>query len=236
VGVMFVALWGSFINAVAIVAGALVGSVVRLSEKTGQTIMQALALAVAIIGVSMGLQSGNMLIPIASLAIGSIIGEKLNLEQRIEGFGAAIQKMGSGRITLGTSRTDFTQGFLTATLVYCVGAMAVVGSLNSGLTGDHQVLYAKSMLDGTTAILFTASLGMGVAFSAVPVLIYQGLIALLAKSIAPLLSGMVIQELTSTGGILILGIGLNMLGLTKLRLGNMLPAVLVAALLAMVWA
>ena len=113
--------------------------------------------------------------------------------------------------------------------------MAVVGSLNSGLTGDHQVLYAKSMLDGTTAVLFTASLGLGVAFSAIPVFIYQGAIALLATWIAPFLSELVIQELTATGGMLILGIGLNMLGLTKLRLGNMLPAVLIAALIALLW-
>ncbi|HPT82548.1 MAG TPA: DUF554 domain-containing protein [Limnochordia bacterium] len=230
------ALWGSIVNAVAIIAGALLGSVIRLSERVGQTILQALALAVLIIGISMGLQSGNILIPIAALAIGSIVGEQLDLEGKIEHFGETMRRATPGRIRLGSSHTDFTQGFLTATLVYCVGAMAVVGSLNSGLSGDHQVLYAKALLDGTTAILFTASLGLGVAFSAVPVLVYQGTIALLAKTVAPLLSGVVIQELTATGGMLILGIGLNMLGLTKLRLGNMLPAVLVAALLALFWA
>jgi uncharacterized membrane protein YqgA involved in biofilm formation len=233
---MPVALWGSIVNAVAIIAGALLGSVIRLSERVGQTILQALALAVLIIGISMGLQSGNILIPIAALAIGSIVGEQLDLEGKIEHFGETMRRATPGRIRLGSSHTDFTQGFLTATLVYCVGAMAVVGSLNSGLSGDHQVLYAKALLDGTTAILFTASLGLGVAFSAVPVLVYQGTIALLAKTVAPLLSGVVIQELTATGGMLILGIGLNMLGLTKLRLGNMLPAVLVAALLALFWA
>lgn len=135
-----------------------------------------------------------------------------------------------------TSTSTFSQGFLTATLIYCVGAMAVVGSLNSGLTGDHHVLYAKSMLDGTTAVLFTASLGIGVAFSALPVFIYQGAIALLAGFIAPLLSDFVVQELTATGGMLIMGIGFNMLGLTKLRVGNMLPAVVVAAVLAALWA
>jgi len=169
------------------------------------------------------------------LAVGSIIGEKLDLERRIERLGEALQRMSAGRMKLGASKADFTQGFLTASLVYCVGAMAVVGSLNSGLTGDHQVLYAKSMLDGTTAVLFTASLGLGVAFSAIPVFIYQGAIALLATWIAPFLSELVIQELTATGGMLILGIGLNMLGLTKLRLGNMLPAVLIAALIALLW-
>lgn len=233
VEVVPVVLWGPLVNAAAIICSALLGSVVRLAEKTSQTIMQALALAVLIIGVSMGLQSSNILIPIASLVVGSILGENLDLESRIERFGEKLRAMGGGRVKLGAA--DFSQGFLTATLVYCVGAMAVVGSLNSGLTGDHQVLYAKSMLDGTTAVLFTASLGLGVAFSAIPVFIYQGAIALLATWIAPFLSELVIQELTATGGMLILGIGLNMLGLTKLRLGNMLPAVLIAALIALLW-
>lgn len=227
------ALWGPLINALAIVVGALLGSVVRLQEKIGQTIMHALALAVLVIGISMGLRTRNVLIPIAALAIGSIVGEKLDLENRIERLGENLRRMSPSRFRKPAS---FSQGFLTATLVYCVGAMAVVGSLNCGLTGDHHVLYAKSMLDGTTAVLFTASLGIGVAFSALPVFIYQGAIALLAGFIAPLLSDFVVQELTATGGMLIMGIGFNMLGLTKLRVGNMLPAVVVAAVLAALWA
>ena len=229
VEVMLVVLWGSVVNAIAIISGALLGSAVRLPERMGQTIMQALGLAVLIIGVSMGLESNNILIPIASLVIGSIVGDRLDIEGGIERFGEIMHQMGGNKVKTGA--TDFVQGFLTATLVYCVGAMAVIGSLNSGLTGDHQVLYAKAMLDGVTAIFFSTSLGIGVAFSAIPVLVYQGGISLLATFVAPLLSDPVIQELTATGGILILGIGLNMLGLTKLKLGNMLPAILVAIVL-----
>jgi len=227
-----VVLLGAAVNFIAIVSGALLGRAVRLPERMRQTIMQALALAVLIIGISMGLESNNMLIPIASLAIGSILGELLNIEAGIASLGEKLQGLGGRRPPAGSA--DFTQGFLAATLTYCIGAMAVIGSLNSGLTGDHQVLYAKSLIDGVTAIFFSASLGIGVAFSAVPVFVYQGSIALLATVLAPCLSGPVLAELTATGGILIIGIALNMLGLTKLRLGNMLPAIAAAVLLALI--
>lgn len=222
-------LWGSIVNVIAVVSGALLGRAIRLPDRIRETIMQALALAVLIIGISMGLESNNMLIPIASLALGSILGEFLNIEAGIARLGDKLQKIGGGK---GQGKADFTQGFLAATLTYCIGAMAVIGSLNSGLTGDHQVLYAKSLIDGVTAIFFSASMGIGVAFSAIPVFIYQGGIALLATSIAPLLREPVIAELTATGGILIIGIALNLLGLTKLRLGNMLPSILIAVVLA----
>lgn len=223
-------LWGSIVNVIAIVTGALAGRAVRLPDRIRQTIMQALALAVMIIGVSMGLESDNMLIPIASLALGSILGEILNIEAGIAHFGERLRKFGGNKVQDGTA--DFTQGFLVATLTYCVGAMAVVGSLNSGLMGDHQVLYAKSLIDGVTAIFFSASMGIGVAFSAIPVFVYQGGIALLATFVAPFLNEPVVAELTATGGILIIGIALNMLGLTKLRLGNMLPAIIVAVVIS----
>lgn len=224
-------LWGSVINAIAIVVGALLGAAVRFPHRVQQTIMHALSLAIIIIGISMGLESGNILIPIGALVIGSIIGETLKIEDRIAKLGQNLQKYTKPK-TGKTADGNFTQGFLTATLVYCVGAMAIIGSLNSGLHGDHQVLYAKSMLDGISAILFSASLGIGVAFSAGPVFLYQGAIALLAKFLAPALSTPVLQELTATGGILILGIGLNMLNLTKIAVGNMLPAIVIALLLA----
>ncbi len=227
-------LWGSFVNVIAIVAGALLGRAVRLPDRIRQTIMQALALAVMIIGISMGLESGNVLIPIASLALGSVLGELLNIEAGIAHFGERLRKLGGDKVQDGA--TDFTQGFLAATLTYCVGAMAVVGSLNSGLMGDHQVLYAKSLIDGVTAIFFAASMGIGVAFSAIPVFIYQGGIALLATVVAPFLSDPIVAELTATGGILIIGIALNMLGLTKLRLGNMLPAIIIAVILGILMA
>lgn len=224
-------LWGSLVNAIAIIAGALLGVAVRFPERIRQTIMQALALAVMIIGISMGTTSSNILLPIIALVIGSVIEELLKIETRLAGFGQIMQQY-SKRNNGNKDDHTFTQGFITATLVYCVGAMAVIGGLNSGLHGDHQVLYTKSMLDGISAIFFTTSFGLGVAFSAIPVFLYQGIISLFAAVLAPALSAHVLQEITATGGILILGIGLNMLGITKIAVGNMLPAILVAALLA----
>lgn len=225
-------LWGSIVNAIAIISGTLLGVAVKFPERVSQTIMNALGLAVVIIGISMGLKSENILIPIAALVIGGIIGEIANIEGWITRLGQALQSYVKGRKDK-VGGPDLTQGFLTATLMFCVGAMAVVGGLNSGLQGDHQVLYAKSMLDGICAIFFAASLGIGVGFSAIPVFLYQGGIALLATIIAPILSEPVIMELTATGGMLILGIGLNILGLTKIAVGNMLPAIVVAVILAM---
>ena len=225
-------LWGSIVNAIAIISGTLLGVAVKFPERVSQTIMNALGLAVVIIGISMGLKSENILIPIAALVIGGIIGEIANIEGWITRLGQALQSYVKGRKDK-VGGPDLTQGFLTATLVFCVGAMAVVGGLNSGLQGDHQVLYAKSMLDGICAIFFAASLGIGVGFSEIPVFLYQGGIALLATIIAPILSEPVIMELTATGSMLILGIGLNILGLTKIAVGNMLPAIVVAVILAM---
>lgn len=227
-------LWGSIINAFAIICGALLGSKVKFADSVQRTIMHALSLAVLIIGVSMGLETANILIPITALVLGGIIGEKINIERQMTKLGRALQARTSKKETPSGS-PDFAQGFLTATLVYCVGAMAIIGSLNSGLNLDHQVLYAKSMLDGISAIFFSASFGKGVAFSALPLFIYQGGIALLAKFISPILNPRVIQELTSTGGIMIVGIGLNMLGLTNIAVGNLLPSVVVAVILALIF-
>lgn len=230
-GVILLVLWGSIVNALAIILGAILGTIVNFPENVKNSIMHVVSLVVIIIGISMGIDSKNILIPFASLILGSIVGELLNIESKIENLGQKLQKVvGSKEGSIGTSR--FTQGFLTTTLVYCVGAMAVIGGLNSGLQGNHSVLYAKSMLDGISAIFFSATFGMGVAFSALAVLIYQGLIAILATFVAPVLSAAVLLEITATGGILILAIGLNMLGLSKISVGNMLPGILIVVILA----
>ncbi len=218
-------LTGVVVNVAAVLGGAILGSLVKLSPRIKDTIMQGLGLAVCLIGISMGLATANIIIPVAGLVVGGGLGAWIGLEKRLEGMG---QRLGN----LVKAKGRFTEGFLTATLVYCVGAMAVVGSLNSGLTGDHQVLFTKAVLDGTTAVFFTASLGIGVAFSAIPLFIYQGGIALCAGLVAPLLSDVVLAELTSTGGLLILGIGLNMLGVAQIKVGNLLPAILAAAAIA----
>ncbi len=224
-------LWGSLVNAITIIIGTLLGATVKFPNKIKQTVMHALGLTITIIGISMGLKTANVLIPVTALVLGGIIGEILKIEARVESFGETLHRYTKRKDSHGGAG-DFAQGFLAATLLFCVGAMAIIGGLDSGLHGDHQVLYAKSMLDGVLSIFFYTTFGVGVAFSALPVFLYQGGIALLAKSFAPILGPAILQEITATGGIILLGIGLNTIGLTKIAVGNMLPAVVIAGLLA----
>ena len=219
-------LTGALINGAAIVAGGVAGTFggKLMPQRMKETVLVATALISIGIGLS-GLGSSNtQLIPILSLVLGTIIGELLNIEAAVERLGSWLQKRfdGLGRIT---------EGFVTGSLVFAAGAMAVMGALDSGLKNDHTVLLAKSVIDGTAAIAFAGSLGIGVAFSGASVLLVEGLLALLASLVAPLLTGAVLAEITFTGSLLIIGIGLNILGLTKLRILNMMPAVLFPILL-----
>ncbi len=223
-------LWGTIVNAAAILLGSTVGWLLPMPEGIRQTVLQGLGLAVIAIGVSMGLGTNNMLIVIASLTIGGVMGEILKVEDRLNRFGMMLTK----KIPGNGHENRAAQGFLTATLVYCVGAMAVLGSFESGLTGQHDILYAKSMLDGISSIFFTASFGLGTALSAIPVFLYQGALALLAGSIEPYLTEAMVTEITAVGGLLILGIGINILGMAKIAVGNLLPSLLVAAVLTLI--
>ena len=221
---------GVFANTAAILVGCILGRLVKVADDVRDTITQGLGLAVCLIGFDMALESQQFLIPIAALAMGGTLGATLDLEGRLERIGVSLGNK------LGHSSGDFSNGFMTATLVFCVGAMAVIGSLNSGLYNDHQVLYAKAILDGLSSIFFTASFGIGVAFSAVSVFIYQGSIALLARLISPLFNEAVLAELSSTGGLLVFALGLNMVGATKIRAGNLLPSIILAVILAAIFA
>ena len=213
-------LTGVLINGAAIVAGGVAGTFggKLMPQRMKETMLAATALISIGIGVSGLGSSNNQLIPILSLVLGTIIGELLNIEAAVERLGSWLQKRfgGLGRIT---------EGFVTGSLVFAVGAMA------GGLKNDHTVLLAKSIIDGTAAIAFAGSLGIGVAFSGASVLLVEGLLALLASLVAPLLTDAVLAEITFTGSLLIIGIGLNILGLTKLRVLNMMPAVLFPILL-----
>lgn len=221
---------GVWVNSLVVVLGAIVGTLAggRIPERFRGTIMQGLGLAVMLIGVSGAIQTGNALVVIISLVLGAILGEVVGVEKGMERFGAWAQKKiarpGDG---------SFGQGFVSATLLFCVGSMAVVGSLNAGLRGDPAVLLAKSALDGVSALLFASTLGMGVALSALPLLLYQGGIALLAGVVGPYLSEAVVAEMSATGSLLILGLGLNMLGATKepIKVGNLLPAMFMPILI-----
>ncbi|MDP4552984.1 DUF554 domain-containing protein [Alkalihalobacillus macyae] len=224
-------LLGTIVNGAAIVVGTLVGTVSsRIPERMKTTIMQGLALVVAVIGLQMAMKSEQFLIVIGSLVIGGMLGEYWDLEGKLNQLGKWIEMK-----TGAASEGSVAQGFVTATLVYVVGAMAILGGLDSGLRNDHSILFTKSLIDGFTAIMFTATLGYGVLFSAIPVMIYQGIIALFASQINQFvpqsLLDAFIAEVTSAGGIMILAIGLNLLGIIKIRVANFLPALLIAAFL-----
>ncbi|RKD22883.1 hypothetical protein BEP19_11640 [Ammoniphilus oxalaticus] len=227
-------LWGTVVNAIAIICGSLLGSVLnRISEGIKTTVMQGIGLVVCVLGITMAMKSDNMLILIFSLVIGGVIGEILHVQAGLDKFGEWIERKVGKR---GNGKGSIATGFVTATLVYCVGAMAILGAMDSGLRLNHDILYTKSILDGFSAIIFTSTLGIGVLFSAVPVFIYQGLIALCSTFIAAFVSqemlAAIIQEITAVGGILIIGIGINILGIKKINIANMLPAIVVAILMA----
>ena len=214
---------GTIVNTVAIIAGSLIGLLFKgsIPEKYGKTIMHAIGLAVILIGLKTALKTDDILIIIISLAIGSVMGELLRIEDRLEQLGK-----GLGRLLPGDN-DGVAKGFVTASLVYCVGAMAIVGALESGLSGNHQTLFAKSLLDGIGSILFASTLGIGVLFSALSVFFYQGAITLAASTLKPFLTPGVVAQMSAVGGLLILAIGINLLEIKKLKIGNMLPAIFI---------
>jgi len=225
---------GTIVNTAAIVVGSLLGVLLRrgISDRYKETVIAAIGLAVLLIGLKSALQTDDLLLVIISLALGAIIGEMLHIEERLEAVGHWIGNR------LGRAGDGVSQGFVTASLVFCVGAMAIVGALESGLTGNHQTLYAKSLLDGVTSIIFASTLGIGVMFSSAAVFLYQGGITLMAVHLKPILTPAVVAQMSAVGGLLIVAIGLNILAITKLRLGNMLPGLFIPLLydaLASLW-
>lgn len=214
---------GTLVNVAAIIAGSLVGLIFkgRISEKYNQPIIQAVSLGVILIGLKNAFKCDDFILIIISLALGTLVGELCKIEYRLENFGIWIEKKFSKK------GGSFAEGFVTTSLLYCVGAMAIVGSLESGLTGNHHTLFAKSTLDGLGSVIFSSTMGMGVLFSSLSVLIYQGTITLAAEYAKPFLVPEVISQMSSVGGLLIVGIGINMLGEKKIKVGNMLPAVFI---------
>jgi uncharacterized membrane protein YqgA involved in biofilm formation len=222
-------LQGTIVNIIAVVIGALLGRYLGhlIPERMRRTIIYGLGLAVLLIGMQLALQSNQPLIVIGSLLLGGIVGEVLGIEARLEGFGRRLQDRfrDAGNVA---------EAFVTASLLYCIGAMAIMGSIQDGLGETPSILYAKSALDGIASVALTSTLGIGVIFSAIPLLIYQGSITLTAGWVQGLLTEPVIAEMNSVGGLLILAIGLDVLGIKKLPIGNLLPGIFVAPVL--VWA
>lgn len=223
-------MFGTLVNAVAILAGSFAGLLLRggIKEKYKTIITQAIGLSVLFVG-GVGALSRLMepeahsILFILSLAIGGVLGEAIGIEKHLENLGNWLQ----GKIKPKKEVGNISQGFVAASLLFCVGTMAILGPLESGLQGQHGILFAKSTLDGITAVVMASSLGLGVLLSAGSVLVYQGFITLLAVWISPYLTADMLRELSIVGGVMITAIGLNMLGITKIKVGNLLPAMFV---------
>lgn len=223
-------LLGTVVNALAVILGSLLGYVMpRLREEMKQQVMQGVGLVVAVMGLVMAMRSENIIVVLVSLALGGIIGGWMRLDEGLKRFGQWVE-------TRFDKKGGFASGFITGTLVFCVGPMAVLGALAGGLKGEHELLFTKAMLDGFTAIIFTSTLGVGVLFSAVSVFLYQGAIALSAEWITRLFQGAlldrILEDVTAVGGIMIIAIGLNLLNLTRIRVADWLPALPVAVVAA----
>lgn len=224
-------MFGTIVNTAAVIAGCILGLLLKkgIPERFQDAIMKGLALCVLLIGISGALEGENTLIAILSIVTGAIIGELIDIDRRLNHLGQLLE----ARFSKGQGEQTVARAFVTSSLLFCVGAMTIVGSLQSGLTGDHEMIYTKSMLDGIASIIFASSLGYGVLFSAAAVFVYQGAIVLLAQWVAPFLSDTVVAEMTCTGSLLIIALGLNMLGLTKIKVANYLPALFMPVVLCL---
>jgi len=225
---------GTIINIGTVVLGGLVGVFLnnRMPQNINYTVMQGLALSTALIGIKMGLETKNLLIIVLSLVIGGIIGELLDIEEKFDRMGRWLeerfdsQEKGSG---------NFTKGFVSTSLLFCIGPMAIMGAIENGLTGKYSILLTKAVMDGFAAVAFASSLGIGVVFSSLSILVYQGGLTLLASLVKDFLTDPVVREMTATGGVLIIGLALNILGIVRVKVGNLLPSIVVAIFMAMLF-
>jgi uncharacterized membrane protein YqgA involved in biofilm formation len=231
---------GTIINIIAVIVGGALGSTMgaRLPHKVRDTVMSGLGLMTITLGMSMALESKNLLIVMGSVLLGGVLGEWWRIEDGLEAAGRWLEAR-FGRPDDAAEGRSITRAFVTASLVFCVGPLTVVGSILDGLTGNYQPLVLKSMLDGFAALAFSASLGPGVLFSTLTILVYQGGLSLIAHLLGTNLSGVGAQtpavvEMGATGGVLIMGIGLILLDLKRIRIGNFLPAIAIAPLVVVV--
>ena len=227
---------GTILNIITVLIGSALGLTIgnRLAERARETVVLGLGLFTAAIGIKMFFASQNELIVLGSLIVGGLLGEWWRLEMRLNALGGWLE----ARFNQGESGEEanrFIQGFVTASLVFCVGPMTILGSIQDGLTGDYELLAIKSVLDGFAALAFTASLGVGVMFSTIVILVYQGGISLLPAQAEALLTDPMIAEMTATGGILLMGLAVSsLLEIKKIRVGNFLPALIFAPLIVAV--
>lgn len=217
---------GTIVNALAISLGSLFGILLKkgIPEKISDLIMKAVGLCIFYVGFTGALEGKNTLVMIISMALGAIIGGALDLDDKLIRLGNFFER----KLSKNSEKGTLAEGFVTASLLFCVGAMAIVGPLQSGLLNDNSTLFTKSILDGISSIIFASQFGFGVILSALAVILYQGSIALLAQWVAPLLSDAAVCEMTCVGSLLIIGISFNMIGITKLKVMNFVPAIFLA--------
>lgn len=213
---------GTIINSLTVVGAGVIGLLLRrgIPENISRSIQDGLGLLIIVIGLQYALKAENIAAVGISLALGAVLGEWWQWEEKLQNLGRRLENV------FGGGESQFVKGFVSASLLFCVGAMAVVGPLEDGLTGNYQVLLLKSMLDGFFSLIFAASMGIGVLFSAIPVLLYQGTISLAAGFIKPVLTDPMLTNITALGGVLIAGLGTNILGITHIRVANLLPGLL----------
>lgn len=223
---------GTIVNSITIILGCLIGLLIRgkIPERIGDTIMKALGLCVIYIGISGAMKEENIIVVIISMAIGALIGEVIDLDKWLNKLGEYIQS----KFKKGNAKVTIAEGFVSSSLLFCVGAMAIVGSLESGLQGVHTTLFAKSILDGISSVIFTSTFGIGVIFSALTVFVYQGIITIGASWLSGLLSVEVIGLMSGVGSLLILGLGINMIIDTKIKVANLLPSIFVAMIIGVI--
>ncbi|WP_079710076.1 DUF554 domain-containing protein [Paraliobacillus ryukyuensis] len=229
-------LTGTLVNGLAIILGTTIGLFfTNIPDRFKETISKGIGISVIIIGLQMALQVNHVIVLLLSIIVGAVIGEMLRIEHYLNKLGEWVGTF----ISTNKSDSRISQGFIIATLIFVVGAMAIVGALDGGLRGDHQVLFTKSILDGFTAMVLATTLGFGVMLSVIPVVIYQGSIALLATTIQRIIPDafleVFITEMTAVGGVLIVAIGLKMLDIIQIRLANLLPSLVVVGCLLAIY-
>ena len=221
---------GTIVNTIAVVIGAAIGMLVKkgIPERLSDTMMKGIGLCTLFLGISGSLKGQNSLILIISMVVGALIGEGIDLDAKLNRFGSWIESKFKSK---DGEKISIAEGFVSVSLLFCVGAMTIVGSLQSGLQGDHEMLFNKSMLDFVSSIIFASTMGVGVMLSAAFVFVYQGAITLAAQWVAPFLTDTIIAEMTCVGSVIIIGIALNLLGITKLKVMNYVPAIFIPILL-----
>ena len=222
-------MFGTIVNSLAIITGCIIGLILKghFPERISVILFQGIGLATLVLGIQMAIQTQEIIMVILSLVLGGIIGEIINIEERVDRWGEKIKIIFKQQKT----REKFKEGFITASLLYCVGSMAVIGAIEEGINGNPDILLAKSALDGISSIIFTASFGIGVLFSTIPVFLYQGTITQIAILVKNWVTVDMINEMTAVGGILILGLALGILEIKKLKIANLLPSLLIILLL-----